>query len=164
MNIYLIGMPGAGKTTIGMRLAQVLNYTFIDLDHKIEKNALMFIDEIFEKYGEETFRIQEKQALSEIEGDNLVISTGGGIVKDRTNKALMNGIKVYIDTDISIIEDRIEKDFQPRPLLKKKSLHTLYDERMLNYVFFADLIVSNDGDLESTTQKLRTLLKEKFNI
>jgi shikimate kinase len=163
MNIYLIGMPGAGKSTIGKALAKQLNYRFIDLDHEIERNALMFIDEIFEKYGEETFRNQEKKALSEIQGDHIVISTGGGIVKDRTNKQLMQGIKVYIDTDITLIEDRIEKDY-PRPLLKNKSLDTLYQERMLNYVFFADLIVSNDGNIEQTTTKLIQLLKEKFNL
>ena len=163
MNIYLIGMPGAGKTTIGKHLAKQLNYTFIDLDHEIERKSLMFIDELFEKYGEATFRAQEKKALSEIQGDHLVISTGGGIVKDRTNKALMNGIKVYIDTDITLIEDRIEHDY-PRPLLKNKSLDTLYQERMLNYVFFADLIVSNDGNIEQTTTKLIQLLKEKFNL
>ncbi len=163
MNIYLIGMPGAGKTTIGKALAKQLNYRFIDLDHEIERNSLMFIDEIFEKYGEETFRNQEKQALKDIQGDHLVISTGGGVVKDRTNKQLMQGIKVYIDTDITLIEDRIEKDY-PRPLLKNKSLDTLYQERMLNYVFFADLIVSNDGHIEQTTTKLIQLLKEKFNL
>jgi shikimate kinase len=123
----------------------------------------MFIDEIFEKYGEETFRVQEKKALSDIVGDQLVISTGGGIVKDRSNKALMNGIKVYIDTDITLIEDRIEKDY-PRPLLKNKSLDTLYQERMLSYVFFSDLIVSNDGNIEQTTNKLIQLLKEKFDL
>ena len=82
MNIYLIGMPGTGKTTIGKLLAKKLSYEFVDLDHQIEKDALMFIDEIFEQYGEKFFRELETKALKEVStGTNKIISTGGGIVK-----------------------------------------------------------------------------------
>jgi len=69
MKIYLIGMPGSGKTTIARKLAKQLNYTYIDLDGMIEKDAKMFIEFIFEKYGEEKFRALETSALKEINQD-----------------------------------------------------------------------------------------------
>ena len=84
MNIYLIGMPGSGKTTIGKLLADKLSKTFVDLDHKIERDALMFVDEIFEQYGEKMFRDLETKALEEVSTcDDLVVSTGGGIVTQK---------------------------------------------------------------------------------
>ncbi|PKK87117.1 MAG: hypothetical protein CVV63_02155, partial [Tenericutes bacterium HGW-Tenericutes-8] len=150
MNIYLIGMPGSGKTTIGKLLASKLGRTFVDLDHKIERDALMFVDEIFEQYGEKMFRDLETKALEAVSlCDDLVVSTGGGIVTENRNKALMKGITVYIDTEIDIIESRIKHDF-PRPLLKTKTLHTLKDERILKYIFFADVIIANDHNTTKT--------------
>jgi shikimate kinase len=80
MNIYIIGMPGSGKTTIAKHLAKALDYTYVDLDGMIERDALMFIEEIFEKYGEEKFRQLETDAIKSIECDQAVISCGGGIV------------------------------------------------------------------------------------
>ena len=65
MKIYLIGMPGCGKSSLGKKLAQKLNYEFIDMDSYIEKNACMFIDEIFESYGEDYFRALEKNTLDD---------------------------------------------------------------------------------------------------
>ena len=77
MIIYLIGMPGAGKSELGKKLSQVLNYQFIDMDEYIEKKACMFIDEIFNFYGEEYFRALETNTLKELSNlDNVVISTG----------------------------------------------------------------------------------------
>ena len=65
MNIYLIGLPGSGKSTLGKRLAKELGYEFVDTDNIIEKEAMMFIDEIFEAYGEEYFRALENNTLKE---------------------------------------------------------------------------------------------------
>lgn len=160
MNIYLIGMPGCGKTTIARHLAQTLNYTYIDLDGMIEKDALMFIDDIFEKYGEATFRKLETQALTRLPEGHHVISCGGGIVTQKQNKALMKGLKIYLDTDIEIIRKRLENDYQ-RPLLKKKSLDQLYNERYLQYVSFADVMISNDGSIEKTVERIIEHLKKE---
>src|SRR5690554_1254757 len=91
MNIYLIGMPGSGKTTLGKRLAEKLNMPFIDLDNHIEQKHLLYVDEIFEMYGEEKFRLLETESLKDVENLNSVISTGGGIVMKKSNKSLMNG-------------------------------------------------------------------------
>ena len=78
MRIYLIGMPGCGKSTLGKKLSEKLNYEFIDMDNYIEKNACMFIDEIFDSYGEDYFRQLETNTLHEfLSLDNVVIATGG---------------------------------------------------------------------------------------
>lgn len=158
MNIYLIGMPGSGKSTIGKLLSERLGRTFIDLDHMIERDTMMFIDEMFEKYGEKTFREYETKALEAVSKcDELVVSTGGGIVTEKRNKAFMQGVVIYIDTELEIIEERIKNDF-PRPLLRKKTLAAIKDERMLKYIFFADVIIANDHDAEkAVTQILKKL-------
>ena len=159
MRIYLIGMPGSGKTTIGKKLAEKLVYPFIDLDARIEKDALMFIDDIFEKYGEQTFRRLETESLMSIEGDDAVISCGGGIVTIKDNKAKMNGYKVYLNTELDIIKERLLDDVK-RPLLRKKSLEQLYEERMLKYIDFADVIIANDHDVDKTVEAIMKHLKE----
>ena len=87
MKIYLIGMPGCGKSTLGKRLAEKLNLDFIDMDNYIEKQACMFIDEIFEAYGEKYFRELETNTMREFMNlDNVIISCGGGIIKNKLHK------------------------------------------------------------------------------
>lgn len=159
MRIYLIGMPGSGKTTIGRKLALKLAYPFIDLDAMIEKDALMFIDDIFEKYGEKTFRRLETESLMSIKEEDAVISCGGGIVTIKDNKAKMNGYKVYLNTELDIIKERLIDDVK-RPLLRKKSLEQLYEERMLKYIDFADVIIANDHDVDKTVEAIINHLKE----
>lgn len=157
--IYLIGMPGSGKSTVGRLLAKTLNYQFIDLDGMIEKDALMFIDEIFEKYGEVKFRELETESLKKLPDGDLVISCGGGIVTKKENKALMTGYKIYLDTEIEIIRERLKEDYI-RPLLQKKSLDTLYQERYLKYLDFSDLMISNDYSADKTVEMIMEHLKE----
>jgi shikimate kinase len=159
MKIFLIGMPGSGKSHVGKILAEKLKYTFVDLDGMIEKNALMFIDEIFEKYDEQTFRKLESEALQTLPDCDLVVSCGGGIVTVKDNKKLMQGYKVYIDTELDIIKERLKEDYV-RPLLKKKSLEQLHQERILKYIDFADVIVANDGQIEQTVQTIIDHIKE----
>jgi len=72
MNIFLIGMPGSGKTTIARFLAKELNYKYIDLDGLVEKEAKMFIEDIFEKYGENKFRELETYALMNLKTSHSV--------------------------------------------------------------------------------------------
>ena len=103
MKIYLIGMPGSGKTTVAINLAKKLSMTYVDLDGWIEKVAHLFIEDIFEKYGEEKFRELETEMLRKLPEDNIVVSCGGGIVVKKHNKALMNGLKIYLDTDLDVI-------------------------------------------------------------
>lgn len=156
--IFLIGMPGSGKSTVGRLLAKRINFKFIDLDGMIERDALMFIDELFEKYGEEKFRELETLSLKHLPDENIVVSCGGGIVTKKDNKALMNGLKIYLDTDIEVIRERLKEDYI-RPLLLKKSLDTLYQERYLKYLDFADMMVSNDMSVEKTVEEIMIRLE-----
>ncbi len=153
MRIYLIGMPGSGKTTVGKLLAEKLNYQFIDLDAYIEEKTYTFIDVLISQYGEGTFRAVETECLEEITTDNVVISTGGGIVTVKANKALMKGLKVYLDTPLETIKKRLENSYQ-RPLLLKETLESLYDKRFLKYQDFADMIISNNETVNKTVSDI----------
>lgn len=144
MRIYLIGMPASGKSTLGRELARTMNYEFIDLDNYIEKQACMFVDEIFEAYGEDYFRALESNALVEISKlDNIVVSTGGGIIKNKRNKELMKGLKVYLLVSVKELEVRAKVSTTVRPLLKNKTIAELYFERYKLYEYFADITVNN---------------------
>ncbi len=161
MRIFLIGMPGSGKSTIARYLAKQLDYQFVDLDQNIEKDALMFIEEIFDKHGEKTFRELETSALKRVaKTDCMVVACGGGIVINKDNKALMNGLTVYLDTDLEVIKKRLETDYQ-RPLLLKKTLEQLFDERYLKYQDFADVVVNNNVDIEETVKVMINYIRNE---
>src|SRR5690554_177099 len=162
MNIYLIGMPGSGKSTLGQRLAERLNMPFIDLDHYIEEKSLLYIDEIFQMYGEDKFRKIETQSLKEVQNKQAVIATGGGIVMKKENKALMNGLVIYIDTPIEVIEKRLKSSYQ-RPLLEQTTLETLYDIRFLKYQGFANKIVANQEEIKKAVDRLEAVVNEWRN-
>jgi len=162
MKIFLIGMPGSGKSTVGRHLAKQLNLEFVDLDGYIEKEAKMFIEDIFEKYGEAKFRQLETEALEKLTDQPMVVSCGGGVVTNKHNKTLMKGITFYLDTDLDIIEDRLKTDYQ-RPLLKSKSLQNLLDERFLKYQDFADVIISNHKSVKDTVSDIIKHLQIEVN-
>jgi len=162
MRIFLIGMPGSGKTTIANQLAKKIGYTYVDLDGMIEKDAHMFIEEIFERYGEKKFRQLETDAIMKLPAGNLVVACGGGIVTVKENKELMDGIKFYLDTDIEVIKQRLETDYQ-RPLLKKTTLEQLFDDRYFKYQDFADAVISNNYDIETTVKVIENYLKHEVN-
>lgn len=161
MNLFLIGLPGSGKSAIARVLSKKIGYTYIDLDGLIEKKALMFIDAIFEKHGEATFRRLETDMLKSLKDvRNSVVSCGGGIVLNPDNKAYMQGTVIYIDTELDEIKERLKTEYK-RPILQMKSLETLYDERFLKYMHFADIIIANDHALDETVLTIINTLKEK---
>ncbi len=154
MKIYLIGLPGVGKSTIGKILAERLQYTFIDLDHFIEQQATLFVDEIFHLYGESYFRALETNALRDLKSaDNMVIACGGGIIKDKKNKKEMDGICIYLSAPLSTIQQRLDASPIERPVLASKSLAALYEERKEAYTFFQDFEVAASV-LEETIEEI----------
>ena len=161
MRIYLIGMPGSGKSSLGKELAKKINYDFIDMDLYIEKQAGMFIDEIFDSYGEEHFRDLERNVLNDFNNmDNVIIATGGGVIKNKANKKLMDGICLYLDVPIKELEIRLSKSEIERPLLKKYSVEELYNQRKDLYDYFADYKINNEN-LEKRIDNILEVLNEK---
>ena len=155
MRLYLIGMPGCGKSTIGKLLSDRIGYQFIDMDNYIEQKACMFIDEIFDLYGEDYFRALEANVLDEFNSmDDVIIATGGGMIKNNNNKSKMNGKCIYINTSIENIKKHLATSSIERPLLKKYTVEDLYNERKYLYEYFSDIVVENE-EIEATIKDIR---------
>jgi len=121
--IYIIGMMGAGKTTMGKKIARLLGYAFIDLDNEIEKVEGERVADLFGSKGEDYFRKRESEVLRQITGDRLVIATGGGTPCFNNNMEYMlqDGISVYLKADIKFIFQRVARFPAKRPLLLGKN-------------------------------------------
>lgn len=118
-NVYLIGMMGSGKSTIGTILADRLSYQFFDTDVLIEQVSGRSVTELFEQSGESTFRQLETQVLRELSGYlRKLIATGGGIVVTPENWGhLRSGIIIWLDVPVKVLSARLVND-TTRPLLK----------------------------------------------
>lgn len=123
MKIFLIGMPGSGKTTVGAELSQQLGIAFVDLDHVIEESEGLTIGELFSLRGEEGFRDSEKVALQawlNVPTD-FVMATGGGApcFHDNMDKMLAAGITVFLDPPVEELAARLQEEgTNVRPLLR----------------------------------------------
>lgn len=127
-NLYLVGMMGAGKTTVGRKLANRIGYRFLDTDSLIEQSAGLSIPEIFEQEGEAAFRALETQVLAQVSAHtSLVVATGGGIVTQPMNWSyLRHGIVLWLDVPNPVLVSRLVGDTS-RPLLKNTDLQTKLD-------------------------------------
>ena len=144
LNIYLIGMMGSGKTTIGKHLAKDLNYRFLDTDEIIETVAKKSISDIFLTEGEQYFRELETKVTAELSiYTRSVISTGGGIIQQQMNWSyLRHGLIVWLDTDLKILQKRLAED-KSRPLADK--LESLLETRRPLYAQ-ADIRITIDQE------------------
>lgn len=130
--IFLIGYMGAGKTTLGRSLAEVMGLEFIDLDHFIEARQHKSVKEIFAEVGEEGFRKIERASLEEVaQYENVVISLGGGTPCFFDNMELVNrsGVSVYLKPSEEVLLMRLIKGKHKRPLLADKS-----DDQILQFI------------------------------
>jgi len=160
-NIFLVGPMGAGKTTIGRYLADMLGWRFIDSDHEIELRTGANIPWIFEKEGEEGFRKREEAMIAELTQErNIVSATGGGAVLRRPNRLVMQsrGTVVYLFTPVAMQIERTAHD-RNRPLLQianpEIKLRELFELRDPLYREVADVIVpTTDGSARELAQKI----------
>ena len=153
-NIVLIGMPSAGKTTIGKMLENRMQKEFIDLDDIIIEKAGKSIPEIFEESGEAGFRAIETEAAIEVSKlNNTISATGGGTIKHKVNMDYLrqNGITIFIDRDV----DKLISSDPNRPLSKSSdALAKMHAERLPLYQKYAAYVAVNNSDIESTVTEI----------
>lgn len=159
-SIFLVGPMGAGKTTVGRRLASARGMEFVDSDQEVEARTGVNIAFIFEKEGEAGFRRRESQAIAELtRRGGLVLATGGGAVLDPQNRQHLaaRGFVVYLHASIEQQLARTERT-DTRPLLqvgnRRETLERLFLNRDPLYREIADLVLHTDG------RNARTLARE----
>lgn len=149
-NLVLIGMPGSGKSTIGVLLAKALTMGFVDVDLLIQSDQGRALQTIVDEDGNEAFRHIEERVLCQLDVSGQVISTGGSAVySDRAMQHLReNSLVVFLDVPLETVRQRIG-DFSLRGISKRpdQSLEDLFAERHRLYTRYADVIV--DGDCGS---------------
>ncbi|HVI40317.1 MAG TPA: shikimate kinase [Anaerovoracaceae bacterium] len=147
-NIVLIGMPGCGKSTIGVVLAKVMGYHFIDADLLIQERENRLLSEIIEENGPEDFNRIENEVNSAIVADRAVIATGGSVIYGKEAMAHFreNGVIVYIRLPLDELRNRLD-DLAERGISMKEgqTLKDLYDERTPLYEKYAELIIDVEG-------------------
>ena len=148
MNIYLIGMMGSGKSTVGKTLSEKMHKPFIDLDSEIEKGTGKNISEIFDIDGEEQFRKMETKQLKQY--SESIVACGGGIVLKDENREFINenGIAILLLATMGELTQRLSNSGN-RPLLAdentEEALTKLWLERQLHYLNTADFTIETDG-------------------
>lgn len=166
-NVVLIGMPGAGKSTIGVILAKVLGKDFIDADLVIQKKEGRLLREIIEQEGPDGFLAVEERVNAGICPDAAVIATGGSVVYGQRAMEHLgrNGAIVYLKLSYPAVESRL-RDIRGRGVVLRdgQTLLDLYQERAVLYERYADVTVEEDGlgveeTLEKTLQALEMLIE-----
>jgi shikimate kinase len=168
-SIVLVGMMGAGKSSIGRRLGTRLGLPFIDADTEIEERAGMTIPELFEKYGEAYFRAGEARVIARLlNGGPQVLATGGGAFMNANTRALIRvkGISVWLKADFDLLLRRIKRR-NDRPLLRTDDpasrLKALIEERYPVYAE-ADLTIhSRDAPHEIVVEEIISALADRMD-
>lgn len=158
-SIVLVGLMGAGKSSVGRRLAARLNLSFVDADKEIEDAAGCTISEFFARFGEEEFRRGERRVIQRLlDGPPIVLATGGGaFMADDTREAIRRrGISVWLKADLDVLFERVSK--RPgRPLLEQQDplavLKALMDKRYPIYALADITVESRRGPIENTVER-----------
>lgn len=163
-NFFLVGLMGAGKTTVGRALARLTGKRFLDSDHEIEARTGVRVPVIFEIEGEAGFRAREAEVIDELTRlDDIVLATGGGVVMNPVNRECLkrSGLVIYLRANVDDLYLRTCHD-KNRPLLQtanpKAKLQELYEIRDPLYREVADLVI--DTSSQSVHQLINRLQKE----
>ncbi len=160
MKMVLVGGPASGKTTVGKHIAQKWNLAFFDTDHWIEAQCGKTVSQIFADEGEASFRAWETRALEILlQQEQIIIATGGGIVKKSENRELLvhGATVIYLDVPVAVQLKRTEGD-TTRPLLlgadKAAILMQLRQEREPLYRSVADIVVNGDLPIDEILDEI----------
>ncbi|MFZ5353570.1 MAG: shikimate kinase [Bacillota bacterium] len=167
MNIILIGFMGAGKTSVGKRLAKLLCYDFYDTDVLIEEKAGISIKEMFEQQGETAFRQLENQVIKDLRGiKKAVISVGGGAVMYHNNFELLKaiGITVFLYASIENILRNVKSSYRPLlgAVLDVEKTEKLYNSRLSTYLKADVVIEVKDKDILQLAEEIVQQLRENY--
>ncbi|MBX3097030.1 MAG: shikimate kinase [Fimbriimonadaceae bacterium] len=163
--ISLVGMMGAGKTTVGRCLAARLDVSFYDLDRLIEHSVGHRVQRIFDLFGEETFRKHETRAITDLPKGDGVLALGGGAYIRESNRPLIHslGPVVWIRVSREILLPRLERNRMKRPLLAQEDWKEKVDELMAKrepVYAGADIIVEGgDEDPDEVAARIQEALK-----
>lgn len=161
-NIVLIGMPGAGKTTIGRKLHKLLDRPVLDSDDQVIKETGRSVKDLFQE-GEDVFRAAETAAIKTLsEMDGIIISCGGGLVKRPENIAYLqqNGKIFFLNRDLEAIAGSVDKTSRPLLNSAEDRLTQLYRERMPLYLKYSDYAIPVNEDFDQTAAQIVRLIKE----
>ncbi len=164
-NIFLVGLMGAGKTTVGKVLAKHLSKTFYDSDHEIEKRTGVKIPHIFEIEGETGFRARETSVIDDLTRlEQIVLATGGGAILNQQNREALSqqGVVIYLRASVDDLWHRTRHD-KNRPLLQTQDpqakLRELFAQRDPLYQEIADIIIDTS---KQSVQSLVHQLEQKL--
>jgi shikimate kinase len=147
-NIILIGMPGAGKSTIGVILAKLTSLDFVDTDVLLQSSQGRSLQKIVDSEGHLSLRAMEEQAILELRRRNHVIATGGSAIYSEAamQHLASDGVIVFLHADLHTLESRV-RNFKTRGLAKKpgQSFSDLFSERLPLYKKFADITIDSFG-------------------
>ena len=167
-SIVLVGMMGAGKTSVGKRLATRLNLPFVDADEEIEAGARLTISEIFERFGEPYFRDGERRVIARLlEARPCVLSTGGGAYMNAATRSRIaeRGVSIWLKPDFEVLLRRVRKRSN-RPLLQtddpEATLRRLLDERSPVYALADFTIESHEGPHDAVVEQILSALSQRF--
>lgn len=170
-SVVLVGMMGAGKSSIGRRLAQRLGIPFVDADAKIEEaHAGVTIAEIFATYGEPYFRSGEARVIARLldEGPQVLATGGGAYMNENTRASIrQKGISVWLKADFEVLMRRVKRRSGDRPMLQgdpAERVRHLIDERYPVYAEADTMVVSRDVPHETIVNEIVAELAAKLNV